>query len=243
MNDSFLKELKKKYRYKNWLIHVNWLSGQSFDRDQAIAFEKKELDEWWWGEHYTDFSRYDSWHYLYAGLNCFNNYSKPCAFYAHQYLGDKNIKSIVDVGAGIGLSTILLADLFPDSEVYYNNIEGSLQKKFFDTHKQDRIKFISNYDLVRSDRFDMLFASEYFEHFQDSTNWTSSLLSNGRFKYLVVNNSFNVRAYGHFKDYFHKGISVMPKQMSKLWLKQVRADYDEMKIKCWNGRPKIFVLK
>jgi 2-polyprenyl-3-methyl-5-hydroxy-6-metoxy-1,4-benzoquinol methylase len=259
-----LKELKKEYAFRNWIKRLNlfvigntdWLTNQAMpalptNRKESSVFEEKELDNWWY-DNYKDFSRYSTWHYLYAGLNCFDNYSKHSAFYAHQYLGDKQIKSIVDVGAGIGLSTMLLAELFPKAKVYYNNISPSLQHSFFESHKFYRTNcsglsendpaFITEEQMVQHGPFDMLFASEYFEHFEQPMLQTKFLFDNVGFKYLVVNNSFNVKAYGHFNEYECSG-KLTPKQMSKLWLGYARCDYKEMEVKCWNGRPKIFEKK
>lgn len=249
-----IKELKAEYTFNTWLRRLNLfvagLKGMEpgfiltlpKDRKSAAAFEEKELDDWWY-ENYPDFSRYQSYHYLYAGLNCFNNYSKQCALYAHQYLGDKNIKSIVDVGAGIGLSTMLLADLFPEAKVYYNNITPSLQADFFEAHKDSKnITDITEKEMMQHGPFDMLFASEYFEHFEYPMRQTDFLLNKVGFKYLVINNSFNVRAYGHFKEFKHNE-TLTPKNMSKLWLKTVRQDFSDLKVKCWNGRPKMFEKK
>jgi len=256
-----LKELKSEYSFKTWLRRLNlFVAGlpgfePGFvltlpkDKKSSLAFEEKELDNWWY-DNYGDFSRYASWHYLYAGLNCFDNYSKQCTFYAKQYLGDRKIKSIVDVGAGIGLSTMLLADLFPEAKVYYNNIRPSLQVDFFEAHKHYLQRNLDDYqpEFVTSDwlaqhgPFDMLFASEYFEHFEEPMKQTEFLLNQVGFKYLVVNNSFNVKAYGHFKE-FKCNETVASKRMSKMWLKEVRKDYNELDVKCWNGRPKMFEKK
>jgi len=255
-----LKELKAEYSFKTWLRRMNLFVASNViskagdvlqlpqDRKASAAFEEKELDNWWY-DNYPNFSRYQSYHYLYAGLNCFNNYSKQCALYAHQYLSDRKIKSIVDVGAGIGLSTMLLADLFPEAKVYYNNIMPSLQLDFFESYKDKRtifseneIESITEKEMMQHGPFDMLFASEYFEHFEYPMRQTDFLLNQVGFKYLIINNSFNVKAYGHFKEFKHNE-TLAPKKMSKFWLKTVRQDYNELDVKCWNGRPKIFEKK
>lgn len=256
-----LKEIKAEYSFKTWLRRMNlFVAGLKdskpgfaltlpIDKKASMAFEEKELDNWWY-DNYLDFSRYKSYHYLYAGLNCFDRFSKPCAIYAKQYLDDKDIKTIVDVGAGIGLSTMMLAELFPEARVYYNNITPSLQADFFEAHKhycsaQNVPQAITEKDMMQHGPFDMLFASEYFEHFEDPMKQTVFLLDQVGFKQLVINNSFNVKAYGHFKE-FRVSTEVeplVPKKMSKLWLRFVRALYDEMEVKCWNGRPKIFEKK
>ena len=261
-----LKELKAEYSFRTWLRRMNLFVVGNVDFDRAnilklpqdkkasMAFEEQELDNWWY-DHYKVFTRYASWHYLYAGLNCFDRFSKPSAFYAQQYLGRKKIKTIVDVGAGIGLSTMLLADLFPEAKVYYNNISPSLQHSFFESHKFYRTKcsgitpnepeFITEKEMLQHGSFDMLFASEYFEHFEDPMKQTDFLLTGCGFKYLVVNNSFGVKAYGHFDEFkvSTEAKPLAPKQMSKLWLKTVRSWYDELDVKCWNGRPKIFAKR
>lgn len=252
-----LKELKSEYSFKTWLRRMNlFVVAQSdfdratiltlpMDKKASMAFEEQELDNWWY-DNYKDFSRYASWHYLYAGLNCFDRFSKPCAIYAKQYLGDREIKSIVDVGGGIGLSTMLLADLFPEAKVYYNNITPSLQADFFEAHKHyctNIPQAMTEKEMLQHGPFDMLFASEYFEHFEDPQQQTNFLLDKVGFKYLVINNSFNVKAYGHFKEFKCVGETLAPKQMSKMWLRTVRSWYNELDVKCWNGRPKIFEKK
>jgi len=259
MDAAGIKAFKAEYSFKTWLRRLNLFVATKpnldpgniiklpHDKATSMAFEEKELDNWWY-DNYPNFSRYQSYHYLYAGLNCFDRFSKPCAFYAAQYLGDRQIKSIVDVGAGIGLSTMLLADLFPSAKVYYNNITPSLQADFFESHKHYTIastfipQEITEKEMMQHGPFDMLFASEYFEHFEYPMRQTDFLLNKIGFKHLVINNSFNVKAYGHFKEFKHNE-TLAPKKMSKLWLKTVREDYYELDVKCWNGRPKIFEKK
>lgn len=250
-----LKDLKSEYTFKTWIRRMNlFIASKEMgpvallqlpnDKKTSMDFEEKELDNWWY-DNYKDFSRYTSWHYLYAGLNCFDRFSKPCALYAKQYLGDRKIKSIVDVGAGIGLSTMLLADLFPEAKVYYNNITPSLQADFFEAHKHyctNPPQAITEKEMLQHGEYDMLFASEYFEHFEEPMKQTGFLLDQVGFNHLVINNSFNVKAYGHFKE-FKYNETLAPKQMSKVWLKFVRQEYAELKVKCWNGRPKIFEKK
>jgi hypothetical protein len=245
--------LKIAYKHGTWLERINtYVTTQlkvnkdmlPSNRKLSATFEEFELDNWWY-DHYKDFSRYTSWHYLYAGLNCFDSFSKPCATYAKQYLGDRKIKTIVDVGAGIGLSTMLLADLFPSARVYYNNIVPSLQADFFEAHKHycsNPPQAVTEKDLLGHGPFDMLFASEYFEHFEEPMKQTHFLLDQVGFKYLIVNNSFNVKAYGHFNEY-EGDDSLTPREMSKLWLRNARCEYKELTVKCWNGRPKIFEKK
>lgn len=259
MDQDGLKVLKSEYSFKTWLRRMNLFVASTEmaprallqlpnDKKTSMAFEEKELDNWWY-DNYKDFSRYASWHYLYAGLNCFDRFSKPCAIYAKQYLGDREIKTIVDVGAGIGLSTMFLADLFPSAKVYYNNITPSLQADFFEAHKRYTIastfipQAMTEKEMLQHGPFDMLFASEYFEHFEDPQQQTNFLLDQVGFKYLVINNSFNVKAYGHFKEFKCVGETLAPKQMSKMWLRTVRSWYNELDVKCWNGRPKIFEKK
>lgn len=239
-----IKVLKQKYRYNNWLHKVNEMAQKDFTKQEAIDFEHKELDDWWWDGNYKDFSRYNSFHYLYAGLNCFNNYSKPCAFTAYEYLKDKNIQNIVDLGAGIGLSTMLLKDLFPDAGIYYNNLLDTIQYAFFLKHSDGKIDTVDDKAMAKYGPYDVLFASEYFEHFDWPINRLKFLRDEVGFKYLVVNNSFNVRAYGHFKEYFDEEENLIdPRAISRKWNKIIKNDYDQLKIKCWNGRPRIYMKR
>ena len=238
--------MKIVYKYDTWLERINTyvVSQLKVNKDMlpsnkelSAKFEEFELDNWWYA-HYKDFSRYKSWHYLYAGLNCFFNYSKNFAVTASQHL--KDVKSVVDVGAGIGLSTMLLADLFPNAKIYYNNIQPSLQAEFFKIYKQDRIEILNEKEMMQKGPFDVLFASEYFEHFPTPLKQLDFLIDKVRFKRLVVSNSFNVKAYGHFTC-FEEGLN--PRQVSKAFNRLVRVEYDDLKIKVWNGRPKIYVRK
>jgi len=239
----------KVYNYKKWLQIINEFTGKNvIDQKESMKIEKKDLDEWWWNKHYKDFSRYSSWQYLYAALNCFVEYSRWNVIVGLENLESwdliKEIDSVVDVGAGIGLSTMLLADSLPWADVHYNNIP-SIQVDFFKKHKHQRIKLSSERDLVKHGPFDLILASEYFEHFEEPIKQLEFLQNEVGFKIMIVSNSFTAKSYGHFKSYIIEGREYEPRQMSAIFNSVLEGpDYDRPKVaKSWNLHPQIFIRR
>lgn len=230
--------IQEKYNLKNCLNSINAFLKKDLSF-QDIDYLEKQIDLYW-NEHYKDFNKYYDYEYLYISLNCFKKYSKNCILKIVEYLKDKNIKKILDFGAGIGLTTNMLQDLFSNSQVYYNNLESTIQSEYFLSIKNKDIKILNTLkEITDNGPYDIIIASELFEHIEKPISLLKFLMKECN-KYFVTVNSFNTNAYGHFKKFEHYGISFMPNDISKLFLRNIRTQFKEDEIKAWNSRPRIF---
>ena len=84
----------------------------------------------------------------------------------------------------------------------------------------------------------MFFASEYFEHFDRPIEHLIDVIEQGSPTYMLIANTFNGRAIGHFNQY-KDGTEVYDgKQMGRLFAKTLRKyGYKTVNTACWNNRP------
>lgn len=230
------KKINEKY-----LISINNFLNKSLTYKEINKIEEKI--DFFWKKHYKNFIKYYSYEYLYISFNCFKKYSKNCVLETYKYTYNKNIKTILDYGAGIGLTTNLLQELFPKSQVYYINLKNSLQDKYFLVIKNKKIKVLNSLNIIKKEKsFDIIFASELFEHIEEPINLLRILMKKCK-KYFIINNSFGSDAYGHFNLYIYNKKKLTSRNISKLFLKTIREEFEEIEIKNWNNRPRIFKRK
>lgn len=85
-------------------------------------------------------------------------------------------KSLIDYGGGLGISTLMIADKFPELEITYCDFKDSHQFKFFlflrkELQIMDGIKIIDVDEFIESDKsFDVILAMDCFEHIPDLDN-------------------------------------------------------------------------
>jgi hypothetical protein len=93
---------------------------------------------------------------------------------------------------------------------------------------------------------DMVFASEYFEHFQSPITHLREVITALRPKYLITANAFTYDAIGHFNEYIIENDTinetVEDKKMNKLFTAEANAlGYTRYHMKMFNDRPVIWV--
>ena len=153
-------------------------------------------------------------------------------------IGDSG--TIVDLGCGFGYTTLGLREIFPGSKIVGTNIETSYQfqvaKKITENH---RIEILP--DCFSLPNIDMIFASEYFEHWERPVEHLYEVVKKCRPKYFVLANGFNGTAIGHFNHYKHLDKVYPAKEMSKNFLKAMKFfGYQKMESKIWNSRPSVW---
>lgn len=148
-------------------------------------------------------------------------------------------KSVLDIGCGFGYSTAALAEVFPDKEVYGTNLKDTFQYEIA-TNIGEQYGFTIGESLKQAD---ILFASEYFEHFERPIEHLEHVIRSVKPKAIILANSFDVRAIGHFNTHYYREAEFTAKQMKKLFLEHLRKMcYNKIKTKCWNQRPLYFKL-
>jgi cyclopropane fatty-acyl-phospholipid synthase-like methyltransferase len=153
-------------------------------------------------------------------------------------LKGKKIKSILDYGAGLGLTSMQLAESFPNAKVYYYNYPGSLQDKFFLSLKDSRINYLKKVD----GEYDVIFCSELFEHIKRPLDLLKDLMNRCN-RYFCTSNAFGTKSYGHYDLYDVNGGMMEPRRTSKIFYKTMREQFKDAEIPSWNGRPRLFIRK
>lgn len=144
------------------------------------------------------------------------------------------IKTIADLGCGLGYTTASLGQIFPDADVNGTNIPGT-QTKFAEDVTGIKIK--SNLKEIVCGA-DLVFASEYFEHFESPVEHLREVIQELQPKVLIIANAFGAKSVGHFDFYKIEGVATEPRKTSKAFNSELRAKgYKPMQTKLWNNRP------
>ena len=202
-----------------------------------------------------DYGVYDSPLYLAEAFACWALYSRvyllevatPKRFPPKGIPADLGYKgypySIVDLGCGIGFSTAGLAQLFPWATVTGTNVPDSPQtrmaERVADPYGMGRPRFKVATDLSSLDGpTDLIFASEYFEHFYEPIDHLREVIDTLDPEALLIANRFNKPSIGHFDRYKVAGTELTGAQTSKAFSKEMRANgYIKVPTKLWNNTP------
>ena len=131
-------------------------------------------------------------------------------------LGD--INSVVDLGCGIGFTTAALAELFFRAKVTGTNLDMTAQMGFARTMgRQHNFNVVA--DIRKIDApVDLVWASEYFEHFHSPIEHLIEVLDILQPRALLIANSFTVHSIGHFDNYLvGDTLTVTNKNISRLF--------------------------
>ncbi len=181
-----------------------------------------------------DMTIYDDPAYIGELWACWVLYSSHYVYLLSRLELDPSV--VVDLGAGLGYSTAALVELYPRAVVEATDRGRSVRAL-------RRVGEQYGFDV--SDRIgmdaDLVFASEYFEHFIDPIGHLDEILERARPRYLVVANAFTGRAPGHFLFYVAGGEIVSGAEMSRRFLRRLRAaGYQQGPDRFWNERPRVF---
>jgi SAM-dependent methyltransferase len=165
---------------------------------------------------------------------------KPTGISAAESFG--KINKIVDLGSGIGYTSALLRSYWPDAEIIGTNIPGTFQYKIAEVlGKQHNFSMVEKLEDVGNDN-DIVFASEYFEHFQSPIEHLEEVITTLKPKFLITANAFTYDAIGHFDEYLVDGKPIEDKKMNKLFTKKANElGYTRYHMKMFNDRPVIWV--
>jgi 2-polyprenyl-3-methyl-5-hydroxy-6-metoxy-1,4-benzoquinol methylase len=194
---------------------------------------------------------YDDDYYFTDIWNCFVQYSRrylrdirrPCFDDGQSFIDQtKDASIIVDVGCGIGYSTSILTQLYPNAKVYGTNLKNTKQWKFCEM-MSERYGFVmvESVDQIDSS-VDVVFASEYFEHFLDPVSHFVDISNAVSPSYFVIANAFNTRSIGHFVTYqISEILNIDQSNIGLFFNKTIRNHgYQMMKTKLFNNKPNIW---
>jgi hypothetical protein len=230
---------EKMYEYA--ILSLRYYSSSEQGRFQYRAFQS--LENRWYNSLKVgtpDYSIYQEEIYLGDVWACWQVYSKKylknILKIAKTTLVDVN--SVIDIGNGIGYTTLGLKEIFPSADVFGLNYKDSYQMKYCRTHTGitmvDDIKGIGK-------QIDLVFASEYFEHIYKPIEHLDDILDKLKPKYLIIANSFRSVSLGHFPIFEHKGQKISNKAIGRLFNKHLRdRGYTNVRSGFWNNRPAIW---
>lgn len=146
---------------------------------------------------------------------------------------------IVDLGCGIGYSTAALKQLFPKSIVIGTNLPHTAQFKIC-----EKVSTLYGFSVADGliERADLVFASEYFEHFERPIEHLEEVITKLKPTRVLTANSFNAVSLGHFSVYRHSSLMLQGRATSRLFRKAMNAyGYKKVPTRCWNDRPTYWV--
>lgn len=150
------------------------------------------------------------------------------------------VSTLVDLGCGLGVSTAAIRGIFPDARAIGTNLAGSMQWAVA-AELAGRYDFDLREDIAGVDAPDLVFASEYFEHFLDPVGHLREVLS-ARPRVLVVANAFRALAVGHFPTYELDGERVSAPKIGRAFNAELRgAGYKMIMHGAWNNRPNLWI--
>lgn len=196
-----------------------------------------------------DFSVYDDTYYVCELWLCWVSYSrrylrdisKNTSLFTRSIVSDIRANSVLDLGCGFGYTTAALKEIFPHATVTGTELLTSPQAKL-----AKKLGTKANFKIVASHRrlkADLVFASEYFEHFERPVEHLEDVIQRVKPTYWLIANSFGTDAIGHFQTYRHKDESYDGKGISRLFSQTMKSyGYERVKTKCWNNRPAFWRL-
>jgi len=112
----------------------------------------------------------------------------------------KDSEKIIDIGAGVGLTTFMLKRKYKKKEFFYNNLKG-IQSKVAEKILSGEKNFILKSAELVDEQADTLICFEFLEHFENPCNIFKVLMENTKAKRIIMQNSFGGFGYGHFPFY------------------------------------------
>ena len=228
---------------------------QSHDKRQFNAKHLKritELHKRWKASlkrKQPDFSVYDDTYYVCELWLCWIRYSrrylrdisKNTSLISRSIVSDIEVKSVLDLGCGFGYTTAVLKEIFSDATVTGTNLAHTVQARLAQRlGKKAGFKVVASHARQRAD---LVFASEYFEHFERPVEHLLDVIQKVKPTYWLIANSFGTDAIGHFQTYYHENETYDSNSISRLFAKTMRLHgYEKVKTKCWNNRPAYWKL-
>ena len=152
------------------------------------------------------------------------------------------IASVLDLGCGLGYTSVGLKSIFSEARVVGFDIDGSIHFEFAKgLAKRNGFEMVN--DLAKAPRdVDLIFASEYFEHIVAPIDHLKYIIAKFSPKYLLIANAFGTKAIGHFDVYDVDGEKIDGKKTSILFNVTLKSlGYKKMKTNLWNNRPAFWV--
>jgi|LakMenEpi03Aug12_release.lakeMendotaPanAssembly.Ray.scaffolds.fasta_scaffold95362_3 SAM-dependent methyltransferase len=238
---------------------MKYLNGDKGKRNELRCMQ--EIENRWYKSLENgspDFSVYDDIYYLADAWVCWKKYSRE---YIKSIESEKSlatrledgtwgnlksikdyigkVKRIADLGCGMGYTSASLKQLF-NCDLYATNLEGTNQYKICEIiAKECGFNLLPDFNNIGY--VDLVFASEYFEHFQAPLEHLSEVIDKLKPKYIIFANTFNAKSIGHFPEYKYGLFSCNGKSMSRFFTQELKIrKYRKVKTNCFNDRPNLY---
>ena len=243
---KIIKETKKFYsrpKHEKMPLYVSKLQNQWY---QSLISKKVDYSVYEDDYYFTDiFCCWDIYSRKYLKTiikpNLLNNVMRTSIY----NLIKDEVKTVVDLGNGVGFSTAFLKQIFKNANVYGTNIKTSQQWPI-----TNQLGKLYNFKMVEDEKeiknIDFLFASEYYEHIYDCIDDIEALFKVTKPKIMYLANSFNTQSVGHFNTYESKNYNKIIDQskISRYFNNILRFHgYENIKTKNWNNKPTLWILK
>lgn len=185
-----------------------------------------------------DYSLYDDDYFAVEIWACWVVYSRKYLSQISKAIDLKGIRSVIDMGCGIGYTTATLKQMCPNAKVLGTNIEKTTQ---YAVAKSVGKKY--GFDLIPevNQKADMIFASEYFEHIETPIEHIENVVQVCNPKLLVIANAFGAKSMGHFNFYKVGDKLIENKKIGRVFNAKLRElGYKQLKLGFWNNRPQVW---
>lgn len=231
--------------YNTTLSHIKNHSNSVVD-DKDLG-RIKEIEDHWYESQSSgnpDYSVYADPYYICDVWFCWKdcsrrhllNIQRDNSLFEKSIVSDlDSIDTVLDIGCGFGYTTAALKEIFPDASVIGTNLKETAQYDIATKIGAERGFSITD---EYSDEVDLIFASEYFEHFKEPINHLFEVVKKYNPKYMIIANAFSNTAIGHFDEYVHDDQIYVGGQMTRFFNNTMRSlGFEKQKTKCWNDKP------
>ena len=198
-----------------------------------------------------DYSVYDSDKYFADLWACWASYSRTylkLISRPNARCGNKSlvellgpVKQVVDLGAGLCLSTVALTKIFPKAQVTATNLKNTKQWPVcVEMQRYAKFDLKENADSYEGTA-DVIFASEYFEHFPQPLEHADWVLNKFKPKVLICANTFNSDSIGHFDSYEIQGKNYTGSMMNRIWGRYMKSKGYKQPFRYYNNRPQVWM--
>lgn len=209
-----------------------------------------QLEQRWYrslADGKPDFSVYDDQYILSDLWACWVRYSRAYltsitsekSLFGKSIVDDmEDVKVVADLGNSFGYTTAALKEIFPKAKVYGTNFKDGVQWRLAQKNAQKyNFNMVESVEAVKGP-IDLVFASEYMEHFLHPVDHLVQIIMKKSPRYFVFANSFGTKSIGHFDHYVFGDKALDGTATSRAFNSTLKSlGYENIKTGCWNNKP------